>query len=106
MEKIEIKLVSNLLQKSAYKFEGKFCELSTSKLPKGKAFVGIKIPVENVAGLLHLQSMKFQVIDTNLQFKRPPIPLAKDNIKPRFARYEDMEAVKKIAKEGNKIRCG
>ena len=91
--------LSNLLHKSAYKLEGNLCALLSCQFPKGKAFIGTKIPVEDVSGMLHLQSMNFQVIDTNLQFKRPPLPLDKSAIKARFATHDDIVEVQMIARE-------
>ena len=62
--------LSDLLQKPAYNLKGDFQTFTSSQFPKGEAFIGAKVPVEDVSGLMQLQSINFNVIDTNLQFKR------------------------------------
>jgi len=91
--------LSDLLQKPAYNLKGNFRTFTTSQFPKGKAFIGAKVPVEDVSGLMQLQSMNFNVIDTNLQFKRPALPLDESINKARFATNEDSVAVQSIARE-------
>jgi GNAT superfamily N-acetyltransferase len=91
--------LSDLLQKPAYNLKGDSRTFTSSQFPKGEAFIGAKVPVEDVSGLIQLQSMNFNVIDTNLQFKRPPLSLEESNIKTRFATLEDSEAVQMIARE-------
>jgi len=98
------KLVSNqwlsdLLQKPAYSLKRDFQTFTSSQFPKGEAFIEAKVPVENVSGLIQLQSMNFNIIDTNLQFKRQPLPLEKSSIKARFATHEDSYEVQMIARE-------
>ena len=91
--------LSDLLQKPAYNLKGDFRTFTSSQFPKGEAFIGAKVPVEDVSGLMQLQSTNFNVIDTNLQFKRPALPIDESINKARFATHEDSVAVQSIARE-------
>jgi hypothetical protein len=91
--------LSDLLQKPAYNLKRDFQTFTSSQFHKGEAFIEAKVPIEDVSGLMQLQSINFNVIDTNLQFKRQPLPLEGSSIKARFATYEDRDAVQKIARE-------
>ncbi len=59
--------LSEIIGKPTYNLKGSYEEISKSDLPDGEVFIGAKIPVENVAGLMHLQKMSFYVVDTNIQ---------------------------------------
>jgi GNAT superfamily N-acetyltransferase len=91
--------LSALLQKPAFRLEGNVCAFSVHQRPKGDAFVGAKVSVEDVKGFLHLQSLGFRVMDTNLQFERPSAPLQDSTTNTRFALQKDSDAIRKLARE-------
>jgi len=69
------------------------------QLPQGRAFIDVKIPVDEIALLEHVQALGFRLIDTNIQFFRPAEPFKRGIGAIRFAVPEDEPAVRKIAAE-------
>ena len=71
--------------------------LIASDLPAGCAFVSTKTDVGDTEGLLRLQALGFQVVDTNVQLARHGIPLPRNDGAARFARTEDEAGIRSIA---------
>ena len=67
--------------------------------PDGRAFVDVKVSVEDTAALLHLQARGFAVMDTNVQLLRPQGAMAPGPGQARAATAGDAAAVKALAAE-------
>jgi ribosomal protein S18 acetylase RimI-like enzyme len=74
-------------------------QIDRKELPRGPAFVSAKVDVSEVLGLLRLQHLGFQVIDTNVQMMRSAAAIAFTTNSVRFARSEDENDVRATALE-------
>lgn len=90
--------LSRFLEKPAFNLRDSFDELSKDKFPSGVAFVGAKVPVNDVAGLVNLQRFGFCVIDLNVQLFQPVLSMHTDNTNIRIADPEDEIAVRSLAR--------
>lgn len=92
--------LTNLLGVPAFNLGGAPRDLSADQLPDAPAFVAVKVSVDDVTSLVHLQNVGFRVIDTNVQLRRAAalIDCAPEAMKcVRFARPEDAEGVRALA---------
>jgi ribosomal protein S18 acetylase RimI-like enzyme len=96
------KWLSELMGKPAYNLQGPHEGLVKQDLPKGEMFIGAKIPVEDIAELVHLQKLGFYVVDTNIQLSLIANMEDRDNTNVRFAEPGDEQAIRVLARSAFK----
>ncbi len=91
-----------MLGKQAYNVSEPFLNFAGTDLPKGNAFLGAKVPAEDIEGLIHLQALGFFVVDVNIQLAGTAGVSVPKNDRIRFAGPEDEQAVRSLA--GSSLR--
>lgn len=74
-------------------------DIAADALPSAPAFVGAKLDVADTDGLLRLQTLGFQVIDTNVQLRRAATDAPAETGPARFTVDSDEAGIRKIAGE-------
>lgn len=91
--------LSRLLGKPCFRLRPEMHEFGPDDLPREPSFIAASVPVGDTTALLRLQGLGFRVVDVNVQFSRPAVPLAAPaSVAVRFARPEDSPGVRRVAR--------
>lgn len=90
--------LSAQLGRPAYHLKGDCHGVEAATLPPEPVFIDAKVRADDTGAIHALERAGFRLGDTNLQFIAHPVTVTSDHAAVRFARPEDRQAVRDIAR--------